>query len=75
MTNSVNAFELMVESVRDNHVAKTSVFAHSTIVISSFRNLGWRLKLRWGEWMSPDRQVSEPEILSSEETTYPTSAM
>ena len=40
MVNSVNAFEVMVESVPDSQAAKCSVLTHSPSVISSFLNLG-----------------------------------
>ena len=53
MTNSVNAFETIVGSVPDNHLAKSSVFAHSASVISSFRRAGWLLKLSRGKSGSP----------------------
>ena len=60
MINSVNAFEVIVGSVPDNHLAKSSVFAHSASVISSFRRAGWLLKLSRGKSGSPaDELVNE----------------
>ena len=49
MVSSVNAFEVMVKSVSDNHLTTVSVFAPSSGLISSCRNLGCCLKLNRGQ--------------------------